>query len=423
MIRKIVDVVKTHAFSVLAFSIFGLMFAMRPVTWLPTLILLSCAVAVIFSAKFRCKVRELVFDDDLRWIVAPFAMWFFVCLFVGLWHWGLSKYAFPDNPFRIFLALGTLGLTVHACSKKSLIAGLLVASVCAVLNVVYGHVIGDEYYPRISGTTNHPVHFGNFAALLTVLLLSLAMLGRPYKTFVRVLCLTGALLAFGAAAASQSRSSFVVLLCLVPLLFMPTTDQFHRWLVRLSCVLVFTFVLLVSVTPSLQEKLRLNAAVSDIEMIESNNYLGSMGSRLSMWQAAWAMFKEQPVLGVGPHKFQSEFIKKMASGEVPKADAEHNQPHNDLLNAASTGGVLKLAAYLFLIVAPFVFFYKKYKSNKLEVSERIFPIMGMQIVAAFFLTGLTNSNFDLQIYSTTYAVFVCVLMRLSLIPKIIIQKG
>jgi hypothetical protein len=40
--------------------------------------------------------------------------------------------------------------------------------------------------------------------------------------------------------------------------------------------------------------------------------------------------------------------------------------------------------------------------------------MGMQAVAAFFITGLTNSNFDLQIYSTTYAVLVCVLARLSL---------
>jgi hypothetical protein len=41
----------------------------------------------------------------------------------------------------------------------------------------------------------------------------------------------------------------------------------------------------------------------------------------------------------------------------------------------------------------------------------------MQVVAAYFLTGLTNSNFDLQIYSTTYAVLVCVLAKLSMQPE------
>jgi O-antigen ligase len=107
----------------------------------------------------------------------------------------------------------------------------------------------------------------------------------------------------------------------------------------------------------------------------------------------------------------------MQSGESRRADAEHNQPHNDLLNAASTGGVLKLMAYVFLITAPFMFFYKKYKASQQDVNQRILPIMGMQVVAAFFMTGLTNSNFDLQIYSTTFAVVVCVLAKLVLFEQ------
>jgi len=418
MFGKTIDLAKAHAFSALAFSIFGLMFAMRPVTWLPTLILLVCAVAAIFNAAFRRKAMAIASDNELRWIVAPFVTWFVVCWYVGLWHWGLAKYAFSENPLRIFLALGSLALTVHAASKKSFMAGLLVASVCAVLNVVFfGYAVYDEHYPRISGTTNHPIHFGNFTAFLGVLLTSLAMLGRSYQPRFRTLCLVGAWLAFGAAAASQSRSSFVVLLCLLPLLMVAKTDLFHRWLVRLVYVLTIAVTVLVVTTPSLQEKLRFNAAVSDIEMIESNNYQGSIGSRLAMWQAAWSMFEAHPVVGVGPHKFQSEFIKKMQTGEVPRADAEHNQPHNDILNAASTGGVLKLLAYLFLMAGPFVFFYKKYQTNKSDLDKRMLPIMGMQVVVGFFLTGLTNSNFDLQIYSTTYAVLVCVLAQLILFEQ------
>ena len=417
MFRKIIDLAKTHAFSALAFSIFGLMFAMRPVTWLPTLILLVCAAAAIFSAAFRRKVMAIATDVDLRWIVGPFVTWFLVCWYVGLWHWGFVKYAFSENPLRIFLALGSLALAVHVASKKSFVTGLFVASVCVVLNVIFGYVAYDEYFPRISGTTNHPIHFGNFSAFLGVLLTSVAMLGRSYQTNLRALFLVGAWLAFSSAAASQSRSSFVVLLCLLPLFVVLKTDRFHRRLVRLTYVSMIGVIVLVAATPSLQDKLRFNAAVSDIEMIESNNYQGSMGSRLAMWQAAWSMFEAHPVIGIGPHKFQSEFINKMEAGEVPRADAAYNQPHNDILNAASTGGVLKLLAYLFLMAGPFVFFYKKYQANKSDLDKRMLPIMGMQVVVGFFLTGLTNSNFDLQIYSTTYAALLCVLAQLILFEQ------
>ena len=417
LISKLADIAKAQAFSVLAFSIFGLMFVMRPMTWLPTTIILLSTIVIVCRAELRRKALALATDSYLRWIVASFFTWFAACLFLGLWHLGFAHKFFPENPFRIFLALSALLLTVQATSKRLWIAGLGVASVCLVLNVIYGHVVFDTYFPRISGTTNHPIHFGNFAALIAMLLMSLAMLGRSESLRFRSLCVVGTLLALGSAVASQSRSSFVVLVCLVPLAFLGMKDLLHRWLVRVGIAMTVVALVVVATNPIVQEKLRIKETGNDIELIESNNYQGSIGSRLSMWQTAWSMFKDHPVLGIGPNKFQSEFAKRMQSGESPRADAEHNQPHNDLLNAASTGGMLKLMAYVFLIAAPFMFFYKKYKARQQDVNQRMLPIMGMQVVAAFFLTGLTNSNFDLQIYSTTYAVLVCVLAKLSVQPE------
>lgn len=414
MIKKIIDSTEAHTLSVLAFSIFGLMFAMRPVTWLPTIILLGCMFAVIANTNFRNKLWNLAAHEELKWIFISFIAWFLACLFVGLWHWGFVKNAFPENPFRIFLALGTLALSVGVASRRAFVVGLLVASVCVVIDVAYGYLIHDDYFPRISGTTNHPIHFGNFAALLAVLLMSVTMLASSCRLGFRLMCLGGFFLAIVATVASQSRSSFVEFLCLIPLLFLTKSDKLHRWLVRAGSVVAVSSILLLAASPNIQEKLRLREAVSDIQMTESGNYQGSLGSRFAMWQGAWSLFNAHPLVGIGPHKFRSEFIRQMQTGEVPKADAEHNQPHNDLLNAAATGGVLKLIAYMLLIAGPFVFFYRQYKLKKLVVNDRMFPILGMQVVAAFFLTGFTNSNFDLQIYSTTYAVLVCVLAKLSM---------
>lgn len=417
IISKIVAITKVHAFSLLAFSSFGLMFVMRPMTWLPTTIILLTSIVIVCRADLRSKAIAIATGGELRWIVASFVAWFLACLFLGVWHWGFNNKFFPENPFRIFLALSALLLTVHAMSKTLWIVGLGVASVCLVLNVIYGHLVFDFYFPRISGTTNHPIHFGNFAAFIAMLLMSLAILGRSESVRFRSLCIVGSALALGSAVASQSRSSFVVLLCLVPLAFLGTKDQLHRWLVRAGIALTVVVFVLVATKPSIQETLRIKDAANDIELITANNYQGSIGSRLSMWQTALSMFKVHPVLGIGPNKFQSEFARRMQSGESQRADAEHNQPHNDLLNAASTGGLLKLMAYVCLITAPFMFFYKKYKASQQDVNQRILPIMGMQVVAAFFLTGLTNSNFDLQIYSTTFAVVVCVLAQLVLFEQ------
>lgn len=420
---KLVAITQAHVFSVLAFSSFGLMFVMRPMTWLPTTIILLASIVIVCRADLRRKAAALASHSDLRWIVASFATWFAACLFLGLWHLGFAHKFFPENPFRMFLALSALLLTVQAKSKRLWIAGLGVASVCSVLNVFYGHMVFDAYFPRISGTTNHPIHFGNFAALITMLLMSLALLNRSESIRFRSLCVVGALLALGSAVASQSRSSFVVLLCLVPLVFLGMKDQLHRWLVHAGIALSVVVLVVVASKPSIQETLRVKAFAEDIELIAANNYQGSMGSRFAMWQTAWSMFKEHPMMGIGPNKFQSEFAQKMENGESPRADAEHNQPHNDLLNAASTGGLLKLLAYVFLMTAPFLFFYKKYKASQQDVTQRILPIMGMQVVGAFFLTGLTNSNFDLQIYSTTYAVVVCVLAQLILFDQRVNARG
>jgi O-antigen ligase len=402
-----------HAFTMLAFSVFGTLFAMRPISWLPTLIVLGCALWLTLSSSFRKKVCSLTTDNDWKYIIWPFFSWFVICLFIGLWHLGWAPKTFPENAFRMALTITTLALATHVYAPRSYLIGLFFASFCVALSVVYGCLIGDRYYPRISGTTNHPIHFGNLATLLAVLLFSAAMLARSYSKTLRVIFFVGALLACGAAAASQSRSSVGVLLCLLPLIVMAKTDKFHRWAIRLAAAVALVALVVVATNSAVQVSLRLKEAAVDMQQVEANNYRTSIGARFAMWHAGWLMFAENPLLGIGPGKFQADFGRRVELGEVPMGDVVHGQPHNDLLHSASSGGLLKLVAYLFLMAGPFVFFYKKYKVNRHDLDKRVFPIMGMQVVAAFFITGLTNSNFDLQIYSTTYAVLVCVLARLS----------
>ena len=69
--KRLADVFIEHAFAVLAFAIFGLLFAMRPSTWLPTLIILVCSVWAIGSATFRTKLASSLKHDDLHYLFWP----------------------------------------------------------------------------------------------------------------------------------------------------------------------------------------------------------------------------------------------------------------------------------------------------------------------------------------------------------------
>jgi O-antigen ligase len=389
-----------------------MLFVMRPITLIPTIVLLVVGMCFLFSNAFRVGLVKIINEDDLILIAAPMVVWFLVSLLVGIWHLGLTNGFFPENEFKIFLAVGILGLNLNKYSKRFFLYGVLFGSVAAFLNVIYGTFIYDETYPRISGTTNHPIHFGNFSAMLGVLLLTFACVDLDLNKILKRFCVFAALLAFVSSSASLSRSSFVILVCLVPLFWVDSVINQHRRMLYLGGMALFLSIMVVFSSPQLQEKLRIKEAITDIQKAKNNNYLTSIGARLAMWKAASIVFEENLYIGIGPSAFESELRKKMEQKTIPEITT-FNQPHNDFLHAASSGGLVKLCAYIFLILGPFLFFYRKYKSN-IESKRKVLSLIGMQIVAIYFLTGLTNSNFDLQIYSMTYGVLVCLVAKLIL---------
>jgi O-antigen ligase len=173
-------------------------------------------------------------------------------------------------------------------------------------------------------------------------------------------------------------------------------------------VVIFFFV-----APSgIVEKFRIGQAVQDLHLMANSQYNTSLGIRLVLWKSALLDFNESPILGVGEGVFQKNFEQRVNKGEIPAVSA-FNQPHSDIFHALSSGGILKLIGYLGIIFAPFIFFLTKSRGLNIKPDHRLMSILGLEVVGSYFITGLTNSNFDLQIYSTTYAVLVCVLAKLS----------
>jgi O-antigen ligase len=397
------------AISLLALGGFGMIFVMSPTTWLPTLIIVCAGMLIIINAKFRYRFLILFKQVRFRLIAWSFVSWFGVAVVIALVHSYGAKFHFPENEFRVFMAAAVLCFGAQLRARRAFYYGLVVGAAAAT---VWG--ICDMFVVqagRAQGTMNNPIHFGNLTALGAVLSASACLLATDLRMRFRLVLLCSVILYSFASFTSVTRSSVILILCVLPLAWLPQKDAFRKWItITLGAVFIVATCSII-ISESLQHRLRIHDFTAAFNNSQQIDYERLTSDRANMWHAATLMFYDHPWFGVGPVGFIENFQSLIEEGRV-KNTYTHNQPHNDILYAASMGGVFKLLAYFALIFGPFVFFYKRYKANQLAV-DKVTNVLGMQVVAAFFLTGLTNSNFDLQIYSTTYAVLVCVLAKLS----------
>lgn len=414
MLIKWLTWAQLNVLNVTAFSILGLLFVTKPSTLVPSVVLLLFSLAVLRNRALRAQFANLFMSDEYAGIARAMLVWFGVQLLLGLLHSDTERFYFPDNALRMLMALVVLLMIATPQTKTWFICGMVVAGFAAMCWAIYQWPPGP--WLRAKATTNNPIYFGNLSAIVMMMAVTIALLvkggGLWLRIFIGVAAFGGCL----GAMASMSRSSFAVVLCVLPLVVLPQSVRIRRWLIGGMLVLAMLVTMGLAKSPTLQSKLRIHEVVVDVQLMAEGNHSSSLGARVSMWQAAWQMFKEKPLLGFGQRAFPAEFKQRVDDGRVPRTQM-YGQPHSDVLHAMSSGGVLKLSAYLGLLIAPWLFFYRHYKTAKNQSADRLMPVLGMQLVAAYFLFGLMNSSLDLQIYSMTYAVLVCLLAKLTCIDK------
>lgn len=400
------------AFGATAFSILGLLFVVHPTTLVPSLMVVLAGLATLVHAPFRARCVALVTTSEFKWVARSMLVWFGVMVLLACVHQGNRSFDFPDNELRMVLALTLLAMAVSPDADKWFLRGLALAGFAALFWGVRAWLL--EPGVRMQATTNNPIHFGNLSAIVCVLATTVALLTKNWGTQVRLLFVGVAIGGLVGAVSALSRTSFIVLLCLLPLGWVTTDASMRKKRQLLLGIVVVLGGIALTASPVLRDKLRITEAQVDLQQIAQGNYMSSLGARAAMWETAWLIFEDHPLLGIGSGRFEEELVRRIDSGQIPPTEI-YNQPHSDIFHALSSGGVLKLAAYLGILIAPFAFFFNQFKRLSGHASQRWLPVLGMQVVASYFLTGLTNSNLDLQIYSVTYAVLVCVLAKLCVV--------
>jgi len=400
---------KQWAADAIAFSLFGLIFLTKYTTITHHAILIIGLLAFIFSKVFRSRWISIFSNQQFRYILYPFIIWFIASLAISLIHKNDGTFSFPSNALIIILSTIVFCFTPSKHTHKFFIYGIACGAILAFSWGLFYFTTGNS--GRNQGPTNNPIYFGNISALIMLFCLSIALLAYNLSNRLRTIFVILSILAGLASLTSQSRSSGLIIFCILPLLLSKEGDKFKSNLIKVLLGALTLSIYLAVTTISVQKYLRLDEITVTTET-ESQMYNQVTGYRYELWRCAWEIFTLNPLIGAGPDGFKMRWKKKVDSGKVKYADY-FNQPHNDILHAASSGGVIKLIAYVLLIIGPFLFFYRCFKRLRIHGNSYIWSIMGMQLVGAFFLLGLTTSTFDIQIYSTVYSIAIAILALLS----------
>ena len=136
----------------------------------------------------------------------------------------------------------------------------------------------------------------------------------------------------------------------------------------------------------------------------------SVGLRFEMWRAAWHMFLEHPVLGIGTGAFYEDVQQMAGHGLIAPPVAQYDHPHSDYFDALSSRGILGLLALFALLGVPAIYFVRAVKSP--EDTSHALGLAGLLLVCGFAIFGLTDTVFIHSMNISWYVIYIALFMAL-----------
>lgn len=262
--------------------------------------------------------------------------------------------ALAATPERVRAGAWTLwigGVLLAGLTLFQVLAGDFGATFGGLARVDYGQVYGDVVEPRASGPLGDP----NFFAQILVVVVPIALLlaWKERRAWLRVVALAGAGVIAAGTIVTYSRGGALALGAVVVLGLFAGRPGRGRLAAGVA-LLAFGFVLLPPDFTRRLDTLR-HFLPGQERVVEVDS---SIRNRKLLMRAAWRMFEDRPVLGVGAGNYPVRFAEN--ADEIGSTVHEYEDigrphyPHNLYLQIASeTGfaGLITFGAALILVLA------------------------------------------------------------------------
>lgn len=252
-----------------------------------------------------------------------------------------------------------------------------------------------EFKGRASGNT-HPIYFATIVAGIVGIFISyiieVKQSSKMWKLFSIVVVIIGLL----AVVLTKARGVWIAIpICILTLFWISKSINLKAK--YLMTVFILVFIAIASQISVIKE--RVNEVHQDIEgymYSESSNDNArstSVALRFEMWRAAYMVFMQSPLLGVGPGNYNKSLEKVYSKGNYHPNILIYRHPHNEYLAVLAERGVIGLMSILLFLSVIFVLFFNAISVNKSE-RNNFAALSSVFVVLLFAIGSLTSQVFD-----------------------------
>jgi O-antigen ligase len=365
----------------------------------------------------------------LRWVVLAFLLdlGYMLCLSLVRIH----DLKVLDRPLRMCLMLSAVPVVLVA--RPPARALWLGAAAGAWISLAFVAWQGLWLGVMRPGGLMNPITFGDLALCLALLSLAGALQAGDGRSGVRSdvrsgargrwLAGSGVLAGLAASLLSGSRGGWLMLALLIAL---PALLAWRRRLsprVALALPLLgLALAALAYALPQTGVRERIAIGVSDTRLyLAGDPAPTSLKVRLELWRAGAMLIREHPWTGLDTPAYKRRMHAWVAEGKLSPAVFAPPEPphlHNDLLQVLVTRGVLGLAAWIGILLAPLDFFWTRLRQARARAGPPgpgyAAALAGLLLVLAYASFGLTEVIFWSMKANVFYALMVFLLVGWTL---------
>lgn len=333
-------------------------------------ILLGTATLFFFIILYKKEINISKNIKKYYYVIVFFILTMFLsALFSGDIVYGLRRWAdmwvWRLMPFVI----------ITCCVKKEDILKILKASCLGIsigiLCLIYQGVSGDG---RAAGFFGHPMTFAGYLCMyLPLFLLGYFenLFGVKYKYVSGIMFLAG----LAALIFNGTRGAWIAVAITSGILLL-------YYMFKSKRNLIVGIVLMAVCGGFLLNNASFMHRVSTI----TNNKYQSNSERLLMWNSAWNMFKDHPVLGVGLGQYKDNYQQKYISPKAKEPDLAH--AHNNFMQMLAENGMVGFLGFMAMFTYIIWHNFRKFLTSK-----NIYSIAICAVTITLLLQGFTEFNF------------------------------
>ncbi|HWU74923.1 MAG TPA: O-antigen ligase family protein [Rhodanobacter sp.] len=353
---------------------------------LPTALLFLTGLALLFrSANSRHNFRA-------AWqpVAASFLMVGFVIFNVVIHQLGWRPL---DRPAHILLFLAIAACFSLPLRMRVVWAGFSLTTILlGAFGIFQCHLLGVDRAYGLNGGASASIELATILLGLSAVAL-VQFLAPDTRRWEKLLHLAAMGCGMYGALLTQSRGPLLAFVPVFVLLVLLHARRTRHW--RSSLLLIGTAcVIAAAATYSMRGEMaaRFEAIAPEITSFDQrHDARGAVRERLEMWHTAARAFAAHPVLGIGIGEFADYTSKEIAAGRSNPIIARYNQPHNEYLEAAATGGVPGLLVLLAVFLVPLRYFSRHALNQDAEIAR--LASIGMAVIGLYMLCALTDSVF------------------------------